>query len=43
MTFSGNVYHPTIDYEQSDCPLDFSQDGNSVSGTVCGRSAGFGF
>jgi hypothetical protein len=43
MTFSGTVYDPAIDYEQSNCALDFMQDGNNVSGTVCGRNAGFSF
>jgi len=43
MTFSGTVYDPAIDYEQTDCALDFAQDGNSVAGTACGRTAGFTF
>lgn len=43
MTFSGTVYDPAIDYEQPKCELDFAQDGNSVTGTACGRTAGFNF
>jgi len=43
MTFSGTVYDPAIDYEQTSCALDFAQDGNSVAGTLCARSAGFTF
>jgi hypothetical protein len=43
MTFSGTVYDPASDYEQKACPLDFLQDGNNVTGTVCGRKAGFSF
>jgi hypothetical protein len=43
MTFKGTVSDPPLDYEQSSCALDFGQDGNTVAGTVCGRSAGFSF
>jgi hypothetical protein len=43
MTFSGSVYHPAIDYQQTNCVLDFTQDGNIVAGKVCGRDAGFNF
>jgi hypothetical protein len=43
MTFKGSVSDPPIDYEQPNCALDFGQDGNSVAGTLCGRSAGFSF
>jgi hypothetical protein len=43
MTFSGTVSAPPIGYEQTDCVLDFAQDGNSVAGMACGRMAGFTF
>jgi hypothetical protein len=43
MSFSGTVYSPPVAYEQTDCALDFTQDGNLVAGTVCGRPAGFSF
>jgi len=43
MTFSGNVYHPELAYEQSNCVLAFGQNGNAVAGTACGRPAGFNF
>src|SRR5262249_4898130 len=41
MSFKGTVSDPATDYQQTDCALDFAQDGNSVAGTMCGRSAGF--
>ncbi len=43
MTWAGTVYHPAVDYNQSDCELKAHQDGNNVSGTICGRPAGFTF
>ncbi len=43
MTFTGTVYHPATDYQQTNCALEFWQNGNAVSGTACGRDAGFTF
>jgi|SRR4051812_25311196 hypothetical protein len=40
-SFSGTVYDPPTDYEEKDCAVDARQDGNAVSGTICGRMAGF--
>jgi hypothetical protein len=43
MTMSGIVYDPPSTYEESDCAVEVTQDGNTVSGFLCGRAAGFGF
>jgi hypothetical protein len=40
-SFSGTVYDPPTDYDEQDCAVDARQDGNMVSGTLCGRMAGF--
>src|ERR1041385_6054404 len=40
-SFSGTVYDPPSDYQASDCPVDARQDGNTITGTICGRMAGF--
>jgi hypothetical protein len=40
MTFSGTVYSQPIDYGASGCVVVLGQDGNALSGTVCGRAAG---
>lgn len=40
---SGTVYDPPVDYSVSSCALSVIQNGNSVSGALCGRSAGFMF
>jgi hypothetical protein len=40
MTFSGTVYDPPITYDQSACPLVLGQNGNQLSGTICGRTGG---
>jgi hypothetical protein len=37
--FSGTVYDPAVDYSQKDCELSGNQDGNNVTGTLCGRKA----
>jgi hypothetical protein len=43
MSFVGKVNDPPLDYVAPDCPVDVSQDGNTLSGLICGRMAGFGF
>jgi len=43
LTVSGTVYQPTVDYDAADCALAATQDGNSVSGTLCGRTVSFVF
>jgi hypothetical protein len=40
MTFSGTVHDPPLNYQANACPLALVQDGNQLSGTVCGRQAG---
>ena len=40
---SGTVYDPPLDYESLDCELAVAQQGSRVSGTLCGRNAGFTF
>jgi|SRR5579859_1983647 len=37
--FSGTVYDPPTNYEDMDCALAANQDGNNVTGTLCGRMA----
>jgi hypothetical protein len=39
MTLEGTVYDPPIDYAATQCPIELGQDGNALSGKVCGRSA----
>ena len=43
VSVSGTVYDPPLDYSVSDCTLSLSQSGNAVSGSFCGRRAGFTF
>ncbi len=43
MTFKGTVYDPPIDYAADGCALDLLQNGSNVSGSMCGRDAGFSF
>ncbi|MEO7032650.1 MAG: hypothetical protein ABI548_02380 [Polyangiaceae bacterium] len=43
MNISGTVYDPPLNYAASDCAVSVIQNGNSVSGAFCGRSAGFMF
>jgi hypothetical protein len=43
LSISGTVYDPPLDYTASGCALSVIQNGNSVSGALCGRSAGFMF
>jgi hypothetical protein len=46
MTLSGTVYSPPLPYPDSDagaastCALQLAQNGNQLSGTICGRTAG---
>jgi len=40
---SGTVYDPPVDYEAVDCVLAVAQQGSRISGTLCGRNAGFTF
>jgi hypothetical protein len=43
LSISGTVYDPPLDYAASNCAVSVIQNGNSVSGAFCGRSAGFMF
>lgn len=43
LSLSGTVYDPAVDYSVSSCALSVVQNGNAVSGALCGRSAGFTF
>ena len=43
LSVSGTVYDPPVDYSVSSCALSATQSGNSVSGFLCGRPAGFMF
>jgi hypothetical protein len=43
LSISGSVYDPALDYTASSCALSVIQNGNAVSGALCGRSAGFTF
>jgi len=43
LSLSGTVYDPPLDYDVADCKLSVAQQGNRVSGTLCGRNAGFTF
>jgi hypothetical protein len=40
--FSGTVYNPPLDYDQKACPLTLAQNGNNLSGLMCGRQVGVG-
>lgn len=37
LTITGTVYDPPVPYEVTTCPLVSLQDGNTVTGTICGR------
>ena len=39
-SFDGSVYGPAIPYVQKGCALQLVQNGNDLSGTLCGRDAG---
>jgi hypothetical protein len=43
VSVSGTVYDPPVDYAVSNCTLSLIQSGNAVSGSLCGRRAGFTF
>jgi hypothetical protein len=43
MTWSGTVYDPPVSYEETNCAVTMTQDGNAVSALLCGREAGFVF
>jgi hypothetical protein len=43
LSLSGTVYDPPLDYELIGCELAVAQQGNRVSGNLCGRNAGFTF
>jgi hypothetical protein len=43
LQLSGTVYDPPLDYEIFSCQLAVAQQGSRVSGTLCGRNAGFTF
>lgn len=38
MTISGTVYDPPLGYDV-DCPIELGQNGNKLTGKVCGRTA----
>jgi hypothetical protein len=40
MTLMGTVYDPPIDYSGSACVVSLGQDGNRLTGTLCGRTVG---
>jgi hypothetical protein len=41
VSFSGSVFDPAYEYVET-CDLDLVQNGNNVSGRLCGRTAGYG-
>jgi hypothetical protein len=40
VTLVGTVYDPPIDYAAEGCVLALGQNGDQLSGTLCGRAAG---
>jgi hypothetical protein len=40
-SFEGTVDDPAVDYRETGCAVDVAQNGNAVSGTLCGRPASF--
>ena len=40
MTFDGSVYAPSIPYSAEACVVTLGQNGNDLSGTLCGRAVG---
>jgi hypothetical protein len=38
ITFDGTVYDPPIEYVAT-CPVELAQNGNKLTGTICGREA----
>jgi hypothetical protein len=41
MSFAGTVYDPPVAYEAPGCALDVVQNGARLTGTICGREAGY--
>jgi hypothetical protein len=39
-SLAGTVYGPPINYTQKGCPVRLAQNGNNLSGILCGRDAG---
>jgi len=37
VTLRGTVYDPAIPYEEEDCAIDMTQDGDRLTATLCGR------
>jgi hypothetical protein len=40
-SFEGTVDDPAVEYRETGCAVDVAQNGNAVSGTLCGRPASF--
>lgn len=40
VTITGTVYDPPLTYDASSCAMVLGQNGNELSGTLCGRTAG---
>jgi hypothetical protein len=40
MTFAGTVHDPPLTYQGAGCALQLVQNGNQLSGLICGRQAG---
>jgi hypothetical protein len=40
ISLDGSVYDPPLEYLVENCELQLGQDGNDLSGTLCGRAAG---
>jgi hypothetical protein len=40
LTLNGTVSDPPIDYSANECPFTLTQNGDELSGTICGREAG---
>ena len=40
MTMNGTVYDPPLPYAEEDCALELGQNGNELSGLMCGREVG---
>jgi hypothetical protein len=40
MTFAGTVYDPPLDFNEQACVVQAGQNGNRISGTMCGRKVG---
>jgi hypothetical protein len=43
VSLEGTVHDPPQAYKEQDCTVEMNQNGNSVSGKICGRNAGFTF